>query len=83
MTARRLAARLAELMARRAVEGLSAAEQEEFHALAARCPDVDPDALERSAAAFALCRLQVEPMPAGLRARIEADAEAWFSGAGD
>jgi hypothetical protein len=80
MTARRPAARLAELMARRAVEGLSVAEQEEFNALTARCPAVDPDALERSAAAFALCRLKVEPMPAGLRARIEADAEAWFAG---
>jgi hypothetical protein len=74
------AARLAELMARRAVEGLSAAEYEELEVLSARYPAVDPEALERAAAALVLCGLRIEPMPAGLRARIEADARAFLAG---
>jgi hypothetical protein len=77
------AARLSELMTRRAVEGLSAAEHEEFEALSARYPAVDPEELERAAAALVLCGLRIEPMPSGLRARIEADARGFFASDAD
>ncbi|MFU8821020.1 MAG: anti-sigma factor domain-containing protein [Gammaproteobacteria bacterium] len=70
---------LADLLATRAVEGLSGPEQDELNDYTARYPDTDLDQLDRIAASLALSGLRVEPMPASLRARIEADARAWFS----
>lgn len=75
--------RLYDLLTVRVVEGLDPAEQEELRQLTARHPDVDPDGLERAAAALAIAALPIEPMPAGLRARVEADAAAWFAGRDD
>jgi hypothetical protein len=69
--------RLCELMAKRAVEGRDAREQGELEARARRYPDFDDQAFERVAASLALDRLRSEPMPAALRARVAADAEAW------
>lgn len=71
--------RLLELMATRAVEGLSAAEEAELQQLAARHPDLDLDELDAVATSLSLSGLKIEPMPAALRARIEGAAEAWFS----
>lgn len=70
--------RLCDLLAARATEGLDPAEQEELKQLSARYPELDPDEFDRVAASIALAGLRVEPMPAALRTRIEADAEAWF-----
>ena len=75
--------RLYDLLSLRVVEGLEPAEQEELRQLTASHPEVDPDAFERVAAALAIAGLPVEPMPAGLRARVEADAAAWFAGRDD
>jgi hypothetical protein len=72
--------RLVDLLATRAIEGLSPAEQEELNDFTARYPDADFDSLERVAASLAISGLRIEPMPVALRARIEADAEALFSG---
>jgi len=74
--------RLCDLLATRATEGLSPAEQEELNDLAANYPNLDPDELDRVAASLAVLGLSIEPMPATLRARIEADAEDFFGRAG-
>jgi hypothetical protein len=70
--------RLQELLAARASEGLSPAEQEELRDYIDRYPAADLDEFDRVAASIALAGLRVEPMPAALRARIEAEARAWF-----
>lgn len=70
--------RLHELLALRAIEGLDEQEQEELARFTTRHPEFDPDELDRVAAALALTGLRVEPMPRDLRARVEADAAAWF-----
>jgi len=72
--------RFADLLVTRVIDGLSATEQEELNEFTARHPDADLDSLERVAASLALSGLRIEPMPASLRARIQADAEALFSG---
>jgi hypothetical protein len=74
--------RLCDLLATRAIEGLSPAEQEELNDLSANYPDLDPDELDRVAASLAVTGLRIEPMPAALRARIEADAEGFFGRTG-
>ncbi|NHA14247.1 anti-sigma factor domain-containing protein [Thioalkalivibrio sp. XN279] len=71
--------RLQELLALRAVEGLAEHEQRELEHFSTRYPQLDTDALERVAASLALVGLEREPMPAALRARVEADAAAWLS----
>jgi hypothetical protein len=72
--------RLDDLLATRAIERLSPAEQEELNEFTARYPDADFDSLERVAASLAISGLRIEPLPAALRARIEADAELLLSG---
>lgn len=72
--------RLSDLLATRAIEGLNDAEQSELNDLAAHHVDFDPEDFDRVAASLALSGLRVEPMPAKLRARVEADAEAWLAG---
>lgn len=72
--------RFSELLAARALEGLAGAEQAELAELTARFPGADLDAFERVAACLALAGLRVEPMPAALRARVEADGRAWLAG---
>jgi hypothetical protein len=75
--------RLVDLLATRAIEGLSGPEQDELNDYTARYPDTDMDQFDRVAASLALSGLRIEPMPAPLRARIEADAHAWFSRPGE
>lgn len=70
--------RLCDLLAARATEGLDPAEQDELNQLTAKYSDFDPDEFDRVAASLAVSGLRVEPMPTALRARIEADAQAWF-----
>lgn len=72
--------RFRELLAAHALEGLAGAEQAELEELTARFPGADLAAFERVAACLALAGLRVEPMPAALRARVEADARAWLDG---
>lgn len=71
-------ARLQELLAMRAVEGLAEQEVQELEQLSARYPALDADALDRVATSLALVGLDPEPMPAALRGRIETDAAAWL-----
>jgi hypothetical protein len=71
--------RLQDLLAMRAVEGLAEQEQQELEHLGARYPNLDTDALDRVATSLALVTLEREPMPAALRARVEADAAAWLA----
>jgi hypothetical protein len=76
--------RLFDLMADFATEGLIGAGRDEFEILSKRHPDVDPLALDMTAAALDLF-LSVEPtepLPAHLRQRLEADASAFFAGSG-
>lgn len=69
-------ARLEELLAQRAVEGLAAGEEAELAALLAKHPDYDAEGFDRAAAAIALAALRVvEPLPAHLRERLEAAVE--------
>lgn len=72
--------RLHDLLATRAVEGLGAEEQRELAEFERRYPGLDDEALDRAAAAVALAGLRVEPLPAALRGRLEADAESWLRG---
>lgn len=72
--------RFSELLAARALEGLAGPEQAELEELTARFPGADLDAFDRVAACLAVSGLHVEPLPAALRARVEADARAWLAG---
>jgi hypothetical protein len=71
--------RLQELLALQAVEGLDEHEKQELARFRTRYPQLDADAFERVAASLALVALEREPMPAALRARVEADAAAWLA----
>lgn len=70
--------RLCDLLTARATEGLDPAEQQELTELTTHYPEFDPDELDRTAASLALAGLRIDPLPAALRARIEADAQAWL-----
>lgn len=71
--------RVLELLADRATQGLSAAEQRELEALLARIPGTDDDALDLAAAAADLAMAPANlPVPASLRAKLSADAERWI-----
>jgi len=83
MTRRHLDARererMEELLALDAVEGLSPDDTVELDALLALAGDIDTASWERAAAALALADPgdgAEEPLPADLRARLEADAPA-------
>jgi hypothetical protein len=73
--------RLLELLADRAVFGLDAAEEAELAGLLADHPAADTDGLDRLAAAVAMAtgRMAGE-LPAGLKARLEADMERMRAG---
>jgi len=67
--------RLLDLLVKQATEGVTSAEQVELDRLLAQHDDADPQLIERIAAAVALAgNLPDEPLPAGLRARVEAQA---------
>jgi hypothetical protein len=68
--------RLDELLADRALEGLSPEEQRELDLLLSKSSDVDAEAFDRTAAAIdlALGEQRFEPMPARLRERVAASA---------
>ncbi len=68
--------RLDELLADRALEGLSPEEQRELDVLLSKSPDIDADAFDRTAAAIdlALGEQRFEAMPARLRERVAASA---------
>ncbi len=70
--------RIQELLADRAVFGLSAAENEELEALLSAHPVADPEALDRLAADMARATVPhvTDPIPAHVLARIVADAPA-------
>ncbi len=67
--------RLLDLLAKRATEGVTSAEQSELDRLLAQYPDADPQLIDRIAAAVMLAGdLPEEPLPASLRARVESQA---------
>ncbi len=61
--------RLFTLLAERAVFGLDSERERELARLAAMCPHIDTDCLDRLAAALVLANLRsrLEPLPARLR----------------
>lgn len=73
--------RLEELLADRAVQGLSPSETQELEGLLAKFPDADPDAFEYAAAALdlALFKTAFEPMPARLRESVESTAVSYLA----
>jgi hypothetical protein len=67
--------RLVDLLVKQTSEGITPAEHSELERLLGQHPDADPQLIERVAAAVALAgKLESEPLPASLRARIEAQA---------
>lgn len=70
--------RLTELLGDRAVVGLDASEQADLENLLREYPGEDPHGFDLAAAGLelALMRGKIRPMPAGLAARIEANATA-------
>ena len=70
--------RLFDLLEKRTFDGLTPAEERELAEL-----NGDGDlSLDLTAAALSLSELnEIEPMPAHIRAKIEDDADEWFSGA--
>lgn len=72
--------RLLELLATRAVEGLSPGETGELRRLLAEHPGVDADQFDEAAAWVALaCLPQEEALPEALQARVLADFEKGFA----
>ncbi len=71
-----------ELLAQRATEGLSAAESVELRGLLADAPQADDDRWEYAAAALARGETAPTELPAGLRSKLEQDAEAFFNSSG-
>lgn len=67
--------RLVDLLVKQTSEGITVAEQSELERLLGQHPGADAQLMERVAAAVALAgNLPSEPLPASLRARIEAQA---------
>jgi len=72
--------RMLELLADRALFGLSEEESNELKALEAEFPEFSGDiSFEKTAAAIGLGNLPAEKMPAGLQAKILADADKFFA----
>ena len=71
--------RIDELFVLRATEGLSAAEAEELEALLRASGVAEETGYDEAAAALARSETGDSPMPAGLMARLEADAGAFFN----
>ncbi|MHC5005836.1 MAG: anti-sigma factor domain-containing protein [Planctomycetota bacterium] len=73
--------RLWDLLADRSTQCLSAAESAELIALLASRPDVDEHAFDRVAAALDLTAMaaEYEPLPASVRAKVDAGATAWLA----
>ena len=71
-----------ELLSDRTGGCLPHAERRELEALLAEHPDVDPYEYEEAAGVLLLSmtRPAAEPMPASLRMRLQASADAWFAG---
>ena len=64
--------RLLELLADRAIFGLTPIEDEELRQLQESVPDFDDECMERSAATVQLACVPVEPLPASVHAKIRA-----------
>jgi len=75
--------RLEELLCDKAVQGLSAAEEAELRLLRADLGMGEDDSIEQAAAAAMLAMTDTaatEPLPAGLRSKLDAKAAAWCRG---
>ena len=71
--------KLNDLLADRALHGLSDDEQRELEKLNAQYPELDESEFERAAAAIQLTEaMKPEPLPKHLRSKIIADAEEFF-----
>jgi hypothetical protein len=74
--------KLDELLLKRAIGSLTAAEEAELERLCAAHPDCDPEVYERAAAVVCLAGLDTrEAMPDTLRAKLERQAAAFAAGA--
>jgi len=76
----REAAHLTELLAAQATEGINPRARTELEGLLASAPSIDGETLDRAAAAVdkALHARVEEPLPTALRAKLIADARAFF-----
>ena len=71
--------KLTDLLADRALHGLSDEERRELEILKAQYPELDEQEFERAAAAIQLTEaMKPEPLPKHLRSKIIADAEDFF-----
>ncbi|MBX3403625.1 MAG: anti-sigma factor [Phycisphaeraceae bacterium] len=77
--------RLLELLADRAVQNLSPAEQDELEAVSAAFEGFDLDCMDRTAAALAagLAAQDAAPVPAAVRQRLKASGAAWAAATAD
>lgn len=75
--------RLLEMLADRALEGLSHDESRELDTLLAHRPGFDADCLDRAAGALAVALVSPDerPMPASLRQQLDVAAGVWVSSA--
>ena len=80
MNARRGSKRAEDLLVAKAIEGLASAEEAELEDLLARHSGIDAMSVELAAAAIDLADAQKirEPLPDSLRAKLLADARAYF-----
>jgi hypothetical protein len=75
--------RLHELLAARALGDLTGTEQRDLDVLLERSPGEDSDVYERTVAVLQVALLgELDPMPAGLRARLDDGARAFVRAAG-
>jgi hypothetical protein len=73
--------KLDELLLKRAIGSLSAAEDAELERLCAAHPDCDSEVYERAAAVVWLAALDTrDAMPDALRAKLERQADAFVAG---
>jgi hypothetical protein len=80
MNARQCEKRIADLLADKATEGLTPAEQAELERLRTRAAGPASESFELAAAAITLAATRVphEPLPSLLLAKLLADARAFF-----
>jgi hypothetical protein len=71
--------RLLELLADRAVFGLTPREEHELSGLEEAIPDFDSGCMERAAATVQLAFTSVEPLPAAVRAKVRASGMQYVS----
>lgn len=71
--------RLLDLLAEKALQGLSQGDSRELESLLLEFPDIDALEFERAAATVAMLGLDHDPMPDQVRDKVERDAIGWMA----